>query len=708
MPKTLILVPINVGVGLTTVSLGLVRAFENQGIRVSFMKPVTQRHDTKRELAVGLLSQTSPIQPPKPIIVERVEKMLSDDRGDDLLEEIVSMHDKISQDVDIVVVQGLVTTQKYPYAYRLNVDICKALGAQVIFVASPGNTSISTLADQIEIAAAPYGKVHNKRILGCIFNKINAPTDEQGNARLDLAYQPTSEENKKSVAALKRSKIFHKNNFQLIGAVSWDTSLIAPRVKDVAELLDAKILNEGEINERRIMGITLCARSVANIIDGLKAGSLIITASDRSDIIIATALAALNGIKIAALFLTGDYSLDDKVKRFCDQAIKTGLPIIAVKNDSYRTAIQLQNLNLNVPLDDIERIEAVKNHVADSINKKWISTLIEKEFEKQMSPSAFRYLLTEKARKAKKRIVLPEGEEPRTIEAATICANRGIAHCVLLGNKKEIQRVAKHQGILIPTENFEIISPKKIRNKFVKPLVKLREHKAMTKLIAKEQLEDNVVLGTMMLAEGEVDGLVSGAIHTTANTIRPALQLIKTPKGVKIVSSIFFMCMPEQVLVYGDCAVNPNPNAEELADIAIQSADSAKAFEITPRVAMISYSTGKSGQGSEVEKVTKATEIVKEKRPDIIIDGPLQYDAALIEKVAKKKAPNSPVAGQATVCIFPDLNTGNTTYKAVQRSADVLCIGPMLQGLKKPVNDLSRGATVDDIVYTIAITAIQS
>ena len=400
--------------------------------------------------------------------------------------------------------------------------------------------------------------------------------------------------------------------------------------------------------------------------------------------------------------------MDDKVKRFCRQAMQTGLPIIIVKNDSYRTAIQLQNLNLNVPLDDIDRIEAVKNHVAEHINKKWISTLIEKEFEKQMSPSAFRYLLTEKARKANKRIVLPEGEDPRTIEAATICANRGIAHCILLGNKKEIERVAKHQGLQLPTKNFEIISPKKIKNKYVTPMVKLREHKGMTKLIAKEQLQDNVVLGTMMLSQGDVDGLVSGAIHTTANTIRPALQLIKTPKGVKIVSSIFFMCMPEQVLVYGDCAVNPNPNAEELADIAIQSADSAKAFDITPRVAMISYSTGKSGQGIDVEKVTKATEIVKEKRPDIIIDGPLQYDAALIEKVAKKKAPNSPVAGKATVFIFPDLNTGNTTYKAVQRSADVLSIGPMLQGLKKPVNDLSRGATVDDIVYTIAITAIQS
>tara|TARA_B110000046_G_C12863353_1_gene342820 strand:- start:110 stop:844 length:735 start_codon:yes stop_codon:yes gene_type:complete len=239
-------------------------------------------------------------------------------------------------------------------------------------------------------------------------------------------------------------------------------------------------------------------------------------------------------------------------------------------------------------------------------------------------------------------------------------------------------------------------------------MVELRKHKNLTAPMAVAQLEDNVVLGTMMLALDKVDGLVSGAIHTTANTIRPAMQLIKTAPGAKLVSSVFYMCLPEQVLVYGDCAVNPDPNAEELADIAIQSADSALAMGITPKVAMISYSTGASGTGSDVEKVKQATAIAKELRPDLIIDGPLQYDAATTASVAKSKAPNSPVAGQATVLIFPDLNTGNTTYKAVQRSAHVISVGPMLQGLRKPVNDLSRGALVEDIVYTIALTSIQA
>ncbi|NRA62740.1 MAG: phosphate acetyltransferase, partial [Psychrobium sp.] len=323
-----------------------------------------------------------------------------------------------------------------------------------------------------------------------------------------------------------------------------------------------------------------------------------------------------------------------------------------------------------------------------------------------LSPAAFRYQLTEMARSAGKTVVLPEGEEPRTIKAAAICSQRNIANCILLGNPETIALVAEQQGVELG-KHVKIIDPELVREQYIAPMVELRKHKGLTEIVAAEQLLDNVVLGSMMLAQNEVDGLVSGAIHTTANTIRPPLQLIKTAPGANIVSSIFFMLLPDQVLVYGDCAINPDPTAEQLAEIAIQSADSAIAFGISPKVAMISYSTGTSGTGSDVDKVREATRIAKERRPDLIIDGPLQYDAAVMKNVAASKAPNSPVAGQANVFIFPDLNTGNTTYKAVQRSADLISIGPMLQGMKKPVNDLSRGALVDDIVYTIALTAIQ-
>jgi len=325
----------------------------------------------------------------------------------------------------------------------------------------------------------------------------------------------------------------------------------------------------------------------------------------------------------------------------------------------------------------------------------------------RLSPAQFRYNMMEAARKANKRIVLPEGAEPRTVQAAAICHEKGLARCVLLAKREEVEAVAKEKGIALPT-SLEIIDPATLVEQYVEPMCELRKSKGLTPEDARKQLQDTVVLGTMMMAQNDVDGLVSGAVHTTANTIRPALQLIKTAPGASIVSSVFFMLLPEQVVVYGDCAVNPNPTAAQLAEIAVQSAESAKAFGIDPRVAMISYSTIDSGSGPDVDLVIEATKLVKEKAPALAVDGPLQYDAAVVESVAKSKAPNSPVAGKANVFVFPNLTTGNCTYKAVQRNANVLSVGPMLQGLRKPVNDLSRGALVEDIVYTIALTAIQA
>lgn len=323
------------------------------------------------------------------------------------------------------------------------------------------------------------------------------------------------------------------------------------------------------------------------------------------------------------------------------------------------------------------------------------------------APQKFCDFLTNKAREANKRIVLPEGNEPRTVQAANICAEKGIATPVLLGKKDEIEQVAQSLSLTLNSK-IEIIDPDLVRDNYIDRLVELRKSKGLTPEDAKKLLADDVYLGTMMIERNEVDGLVSGAVHTTANTIRPALQVIKTAPGQSIVSSVFFMLMPDQVLVYGDCAINPKPTSEELAQIAIQSADSAKAFGIDPKVAMISYSTGTSGKGEDVDKVRDAAKLAQEKRADLLIDGPLQYDAAIVPEVAAQKAPGSKVAGQANVFIFPDLSCGNCTYKAVQRSAGVISIGPMLQGLKRPVNDLSRGALVEDIVYTIAITAIQA
>lgn len=324
----------------------------------------------------------------------------------------------------------------------------------------------------------------------------------------------------------------------------------------------------------------------------------------------------------------------------------------------------------------------------------------------KLSPYAFRNQVVRLAQNAKKRIVLPEGDEPRTIEAAAICQSRGIAQCVLLGDADKIRAVADERGVTLP-DGIEIIEPATVIEKYVAPMVERRKGK-IDEEGARQALQDTVYLGTMMLQVGDVDGLVSGAVHTTADTIRPAFQLIKTAPEYSLVSSVFFMLLPDQVVVYGDCAVNPNPTAEQLAEITIQSAESAKSFGIDPKVALISYSTMNSGSGEDVETVKSALQIVREKAPSLKVDGPLQFDAASVPSVGKQKAPNSQVAGEANVFIFPDLNTGNTTYKAVQRTAGVISVGPMLQGLNKPVNDLSRGCLVDDIVYTIALTAIQA
>ena len=390
-----------------------------------------------------------------------------------------------------------------------------------------------------------------------------------------------------------------------------------------------------------------------------------------------------------------------------ESALGKGLPILRAAGDSFTTALRISQMPIAVPGDDTARMNTVLNTVAEHLDNETLASAFRAPATTKLSPPAFRYQLIQKARAAQKRIVLPEGEEPRTVRAAVICTEKNIARCVLLGKRENIEKVAASQGITLP-EGLEIMDPDVVRERYVAPMVELRKSKGLTPQQAQAQLEDTVVIGTMMLAIDEVDGLVSGAVHTTANTVRPALQLIKTAPGSSIVSSVFFMLMPDQVLAYADCAINPNPTAEELAQIAKQSSDSAAAFGITPKVAMISYSTGTSGAGEDVEKVRKATELAREQFPELVLDGPMQYDAASVADVGRQKAPNSPVAGQATVFVFPDLNTGNTTYKAVQRSANVLSVGPMLQGLRKPVNDLSRGALVDDIVFTIALTAIQA
>ncbi|REF27705.1 phosphotransacetylase [Xenorhabdus cabanillasii] len=708
MSRTIMLIPTGTSVGLSSVSLGVIRSMEQKGVRLNVFKPIAQqRSSSSQDRTTTIIRSHSSIHAAEPLEMAYVESLLTTNKKDVLMEEIVARYHANTKDAEVVLIEGLVPTRKHPFAQSLNYEIAKTLNAEIVFVTALGTHSPEQLKEQIELSRAEYGGSKNKNIIGVIVNKLNAPVDEQGRTRPDLS-EIFDEATKATVANIDPKTVFKNSPLPILGCIPWNFDLIATRAIDMAKHLKADIINEGAIQTRRIKSVTFCARSIPNMLEYFRPGSLLVTSADRPDVLITACLAAMNGVEVGAVLLTGGYKIDDSIRELCERAFSTGLPVFTVKTNTWQTSLNLQSFSLEVPADDHERIEKLQNYVAQHISNEWIDSLAAaSERPNRLSPPAFRYQLTELARQAGKRIVLPEGDEPRTVKAASICAERGIAECILLGDPEEIRRVAAAQGIELGA-GIEIINPASARERYVPRLVELRKNKGMTEVVAREQLEDNVVLGTMMLEQGEVDGLVSGAVHTTANTIRPPLQLIKTAPNSSLVSSVFFMLLPEQVLVYGDCAINPDPTAEQLSEIAIQSADSAKAFGIEPRVAMISYSTGNSGAGSDVEKVREATRLAQEKRPDLIIDGPLQYDAAIMADVAKSKAPNSPVAGQATVFIFPDLNTGNTTYKAVQRSADLVSIGPMLQGMRKPVNDLSRGALVDDIVYTVALTAIQA
>ncbi|WP_168403942.1 phosphate acetyltransferase [Erwinia amylovora] len=709
MSRTIMLIPTGTSVGLTSVSLGVIRAMEHKGVRLSVFKPIAQPRSggDSPDQTTTIIRQHSSIPAAAPLAMSRVESLLGSNQQDVLMEEIIASYHENTKEAEVVLVEGLVPTRKHQFASALNYEIAKTLNAEIVFVTALGNDSADQLKERIELTQASFGGSKNKSITGVIINKLNAPVDDQGRTRPDLS-EIFDDSSKASVAHIDAKQLFANSPLPVLGCIPWSFELIATRAIDMCRHLNASVINEGEIATRRVKSVTFCARSLPNMLEHFRPGSLLVTSADRPDVLVAACLAAMNGVEIGAILLTGGYAIDAPIQKLCERAFQTGLPVFRVDTNTWQTSLSLQSFNLEVPGDDIQRIERVQEYVASHIDAEWIESLTAaSERSRRLSPPAFRYQLTELARAAGKRIVLPEGDEPRTVKAAAICAERGIATCVLLGNPEEIQRVAASQGVELGA-GIEIVDPASAREDYVARLVELRKNKGMTEVVAQEQLEDNVMLGTMMLERGEVDGLVSGAVHTTANTIRPPLQLIKTAPNSSLVSSVFFMLLPEQVLVYGDCAINPDPNPEQLAEIAIQSADSALAFGIEPRVAMISYSTGNSGAGSDVEKVREATRIAQEKRPDLVIDGPLQYDAAIMADVAQSKAPDSPVAGRATVFIFPDLNTGNTTYKAVQRSADLISIGPMLQGMRKPVNDLSRGALVDDIVYTIALTAIQS
>jgi len=708
MSHTLLLAPAGRNVGLTTVCLGFVRALDRLGARVAFAKPIAEHGEDR---SVPLMKLAARLHPPEPIDRHAAEQQLA--AGDDhtLMEEVVALCTRAADGADVLVVEGMVTEPRIVGSTRVNALMMKALDAELVLVGSPREQAPAQIAETVAIAARAYGPLPEGHSVGVVLNRVCT-----GPAKCDYdseQFGPLSGECGECrgtklgrIEIEAYSKALEAEGLRPLGIVPCKRDLAAPRVKDVAVALRAKVLREGDYGMRRVRNVIMCAMTVQNAIKYFKPGVLAITPGDRSDIVLAAAMAVQGGMAMAGLLLTGGLVPDEDVLNLCKPALEAGFPILALEDGSYEAAAKVGAMNKEIPVDDGERVELASNSVADLLETSWLKSLAGTSRLPRLSPPAFRHRLVEQARAAGKRIVLPEGAEPRTIAAASIAQARGIARCVLLGNPDQIRDVAKKQGVVLPPA-IELLDVAQVAPRYVEQLVERRKSEGMTRELAMAELDEAIVVGAMMMALDEADGLVSGAVHPTSHTIRPAVQIIKTVPGCDLVSSVFFMCLPDQVLVFGDCAVNSDPTAEQLADIAIQSAESARAFGIPQRVAMLSHSTGSSRAGAEVEKVKKATELARRLRPDLAIDGPLQYDAAIMPDVARQKMPMSPVAGRATICIFPDLNTGNVAYKAVQRSANVVSIGPMLQGLAKPVN-LSRGCLVEDIVFTIALTAIQA
>ncbi len=606
-----------------------------------------------------------------------------------ILETIIRKYKKLEKKFDFILIEGSdFSGEGAMIEFELNVKLASNLSIPTILVSSGISKTFDEYVSNIKLAYDSF-KDENVEVQAVIANKIKP---------------------KNLNSVIKRiKKVVDKETY--VTAVPRDENLLKPSMRDILNYFDGKVLFGEKHLEQPVKQYEVGAMQLRHYLNRLRDKSVVITPGDRADLILGAIQADKSDAypNISGLVLTGGIMPEKPVLKLIG-GINPGMPIIVVKPNTFEASSKIADLKPRINAFDTRKImrsiSLFKKHVGV---KQILNKLIKYENE-NMTPSMFLYNLEEWASQDHKKIVLPEGNDVRILKAACRLQANGLVDIVLLGKKEQICSIVKNNGINLDCNKVEIICPGTAPqlDDYARKLYELRKHKGVTEAMAYDLIKDVSYFGTMMVLNGDADGMVSGAVHTTQHTIRPALQLIKTKPDAKLVSSVFFMCLPDRVSAFADCAINPNPNSEELAEIAIASADSAKKFGINPKVAMLSYSSGSSGKGEDVEKVRQATEIVKQKRPDILVEGPIQYDAAVDLGVGKKKLPDSPVAGQASVLIFPDLNTGNNTYKAVQRETGALAIGPMLQGLNKPVNDLSRGCTVDDVYNTILLTAIQA
>ncbi|MBQ0892205.1 phosphate acetyltransferase [Micromonospora sp. U56] len=681
--RSVYLTSVGSGGGKSTIALGLAELLSRQVERIGAFRPLVA--DTGADPILALLIDRYRVDLPQHELTgatyAEASTLVADGRREELISRIVERYRSVEQRCPAVVVVGSDFADggdgAGPRELAFNARLATEFGSVVVPV-------IDGFGQEPEaIAAAARGAYHDLEDLGAtvlavIANRVPGP--------MTLPELP--------VPAY---------------AIPEVPTVSAPTVAEVAAALGATLLaGDDAALDRDVLDYVVGAAHVPTLLDHLTEGALVITPGDRADLLVAASAAHVAGqVSVAGLVLTLGEQPDPRAMRLVE-GLNTGLAVLSVRSDSYDTVAASSRIEGRPSPANPRKVEAALGAFEGNVDTVDLARRLRVSRSERVTPLMFEYDLIDRARATRRRLVLPEGAEERILRAAEVLLRRGVADLTLLGRPDDITRRTRELGIDVT--GADVVDPvtSAWRDEFAVEYARLRAHRGVTVELAHDIVARPNYFGTMMVVTGHADGMVSGATHTTAATIRPAFEIIRTVPGVSVASSVFFMLLADRVLVYGDCAVNPDPDAAQLADIAMSSADTAARFGIEPRVAMLSYSTGDSGAGADVEKVAAATKLVRERRPDLLVEGPIQYDAAIDPQVAATKLPQSTVAGRATVFIFPDLNTGNNTYKAVQRSAGAVAVGPVMQGLRRPVNDLSRGATVADIVNTVAITAIQA
>lgn len=685
--------------GKSTIALGVLDALMRATPRVGVFRPIA-RSSQERDYVLDLLLAHDGVH----LGYEEAIGVTYDEARDDpdrALATIVSRFKAVEAQCDAVVIIGSdYTDVASPAELGFNARIAANLAAPVLLVLGGrdqhdraeqlGTSTARTPAAVGQIASLALAELQAERaeLFAVVVNRADPDAHD---ATVDAV----------------RGVLEHPSP---VWAIPEDRTLVAPSIRGIIAAVDGRLVKgDPDLLNREALSVVVAGMSMVNVLPRLTEDAVVVVPADRTEVLLAVLLADASGTfpSIAGIILNGPFALPEAVERLLD-GLASRVPIIATDLGTYDTAVRVMGARGRLAADSRHRYDRALGLFQTHVDIAELTTQLGLAQSTVVTPLMFEYGLIERARADRKRIVLPEGEDDRILHAAGTLIARDVADLIVLGDEGAIRARATELGIDLSAA--QIISPTDPAHveRFAEEYARLRAHKGVTLQQAADTVTDVSYFGTMMVHLGLADGMVSGATHTTAHTIRPSFEIIKTKPGVDVVSSVFLMALADRVLVYGDCAVIPDPTSAQLADIAISSAGTARQFGIDPRIAMLSYSTGESGSGADVDKVREATALVRERAPELLVEGPIQYDAAADAAVAKAKLPDSAVAGRATVFIFPDLNTGNNTYKAVQRSAGAVAIGPVLQGLNKPINDLSRGALVDDIVNTVAITAIQA